>query len=203
MIELFNASVSLVNLPFTVLLLIVILYWLSVIIGVADIDLFDTDWEFDAEVESPGFAQSLLNFLNIGELPLMVILSVMILIAWCFSVLANHYVNPGRSGWIALGLLVPNLGLSWLLSGVITRPVGRLFSPKKTNEMKDALYKIGVAATSEVTPTFGQVEIETDGAPVLVNARTAEGTVLVKGEKALIYDADREKGVYFVEKFNE
>ena len=57
--------------------------------------------------------------------------------------------------------------------------------------------------TSQVTPTFGQLEIKTKGAPILVNVRTTSDTVLKKGDNAIVYDEDKEKGVYFVEKYDD
>ena len=49
--ELLEASISYVNFPFTVLLGLVLLYWITVIVGLLDLDLFDVDLDVDADVD--------------------------------------------------------------------------------------------------------------------------------------------------------
>ncbi len=205
MIELFNASISLINLPFSVLLLLIVFYWLSVIVGALDIELFDIDLSSDMDMDHPGgFVNSFLNLLNIGEVPVMVVISVMILTGWCFSMLANYYLNSSMSLLIGAGLLVPNFIVSLVAAGLVTRPLRALFSTFDHEDThQKILNRVGTVTTSQVTPTFGQLEIETRGAPIVVNVRTTEETILEKGDKAIIYDEDRDKGVYFVEKYDD
>ena len=50
MAELMTLALSPINLVFTLLLLMVILYWIIVILGVLDVDLFQVDLsDFDAD----------------------------------------------------------------------------------------------------------------------------------------------------------
>ena len=51
MTELIQTAFSPINLLFTILLMLVILYWLSIIIGALDIGSFDLDFDFDADVD--------------------------------------------------------------------------------------------------------------------------------------------------------
>ncbi len=207
MVELFNASVSLINLPFTVLLTLILLYWVGVIIGAADMELFHTDimGDMDMDMDDPGIGHAFLNFLNIGEVPVMIIVSIMILCGWCFSIISNYYLNPGQSYLLTFGLLVPNIIVSLFISSLATKPMRKLFQTlnKESDTQAGVLFKSGVVVTSEVTPSFGQVEIKTDGAPITINVRTKDDLLLKKGESVVIYDEDKEKGIYFVEKFNE
>jgi hypothetical protein len=54
-----------------------------------------------------------------------------------------------------------------------------------------------------ITPTIneqsGQVRCATEGAPLLLNART-KGKPLAKGDRAVIVEIDLAQGTYFVEK---
>ncbi len=208
--EFFQASISLVNLPFTVLLVLIILYWLTVIFGAVDIELFDfdidldSDVDMDMDVDAPGgFFHSILSLLNVGEVPFIVVMSVMILCGWCISMLSNHYLNVDQSLLISAGLLVPNLIVSLIVAGLVTRPLRRVFSTLSDDEKhQKVLRKVGVIITSEVNATFGQMEIETKGAPVVINVRTLGETILKKGDKALVCKQDKEKGIYFIEKYN-
>jgi hypothetical protein len=228
MVELMRASIALVNLPFTVLLVLVVIYWIGVIVGAADIGWLDTDLEMDADVDldvdvdldadvdvdldadadaevdtGAGVLRALLAFLNVGEVPVMVIVSVAVLVGWCLSVLSNHFVNPGRSLLFGLPLMAVNLVVSLLAAAVITRPLRRVFSRIDDPEAHATIVlRTGTVTTSEVNADFGQVEIPAKGAPITINARTTGDVVLKKGDTVIVYDEDKEKGIYFVEKYH-
>ena len=51
MMELVTAAFLPVNFVLTVLLILVVLYWLMVIIGALDADLFDIDFDTDVDVD--------------------------------------------------------------------------------------------------------------------------------------------------------
>lgn len=202
--EFLVASFSPWTLPFTVLLVLILLYWLLLILGAVDLELFDTllpDMEPDMMIEEGGsLFGPLLHWLGIGSVPVMIMLSFFIFLGWAFSLIANAALNPGNAPAVGLLLLLPNLALSLFLAGLIARPLGRLFKPETHQQI---LYSIGVATTSTVTADFGQVEIPARGAPIVINARTTGETVLHKGDKAIVYDKDDEKGIYYVEKYND
>ncbi len=219
MVEVMQASIALVNLPWTVLLALIVLYWIFVILGALDVNLFDVDFDFESDADLDagadadadvgadqpgGLLRWFFNLMNIGEVPVMVIFSAMILVGWTISMLANYYLNPGLSIIWGAALLIPNIIASLFVAGVITRPLRKIFSTFEKEETHEKiLLRAGTVVTSEVTSSFGQLEIETKGAPLLINVRTTEGTVLKKGDKAVVYDEDKDKGIFFVEKFEE
>ena len=74
MSDLYNAAFSPVNLPYSILMIFISVYWMLVIIGLLDIDLFDLDLDTDADLDVDGDLGdvggfSVLSFLNIGEAP--------------------------------------------------------------------------------------------------------------------------------------
>ncbi|MCP4105601.1 MAG: YqiJ family protein [Desulfobacteraceae bacterium] len=207
MIEFFYAAVSLVNLPFTIFLGFLLLYWIAVIVGAADLELFDGDWMPDLDVEDAGgFMDSALQVLGVGEVPVMVLATVMAFSSWSFSMMANYYLNSRQSLLIGAGLLIPNLFVSLFITGSFARLVTKIFfgsGDKDEKEDQKIVFRVGVVTTSEVTSSFGQIQIQTKGAPITINARTSDDLILKKGDKALVYEEDKEKGIYYVEKFNE
>ncbi|MCP4348826.1 MAG: YqiJ family protein [Desulfobacterales bacterium] len=205
MIEFFYTAVSLINLPFTIFLGLLLLYWIVVLIGAADMELFDGDWMPDLEVDG-GFMDSLFQVLGIGKIPMTILITIMALSGWCFSMLANYIFNSSQSLLIGAGLLVPNLFVSFFMTGSFARLVSKIFlgsGDKDEKEDQKIVFRVGVVTTGEVTSSFGQIQIQTKGAPITINARTSDDLVLKKGDKALVYEEDKEKGIYFVEKFNE
>lgn len=218
------------NLPFTVGLIGIFVYWTLFIIGAVglealdlDVDL-DTDIDVDADVEiaaeldadadvdvnemaanGPAFWISFLRFFNVGDVPMMILLSSFSFTTWAFSLLYNSYFNDEGATWIALVCLIPNLVLSMMITKIVTTPAKLLFKHATTGgeaPMK-IVGKTCIVTTGEVTPTFGQAQIQLeDGPPVTLNVRCSEEKSLVKGQEAVVIDHDKDKNTYTVIPFN-
>ncbi|WP_139902773.1 hypothetical protein [Clostridium thermarum] len=115
----------------TVLLILVVLYWIIIIIGVLDFDLFDFDIEIDSG-DGPFYA--LLGFLKVGELPFMFAFSILILNFWIIAMLMYYLpIDPG--GTLNTVLLIPAFIISTFITKVELFPL-RLIS-KHSNMQGD------------------------------------------------------------------
>ncbi len=208
--ELFELSVSGANLPFTILLGLVLVYWVGVILGALDLELFDFDLDLggDADVDADvggvgGGGMALLQFFHVGTVPLSILLSFFILSLWIISVVANYYLGNG-SVLVVLLLLVPNLIASLFVTKLFTLPICALFRKLETesHELEVVVGKICTVKTSRVDPRTGQAEVETSGAPLLLSVRTRDGEVLERGDEAIILEHDKENSVYMVKKLD-
>ena len=209
-----------VNLPFTALLGLVVFYWLLVMLGALDfdaqgaIDLPDGGGEMGLEPGGgggpmtaghggllTGTLRSVLQFLNFGDVPAMIVVSIMTLAVWTFSMLSNHYFNEG-SLLLAAGLLVPNLIVAGLVTKAATTPLKKLFNAmnREYEEHKPVLGRTCTIITSEVTDRFGQAQVETSGAPLIIHVRTFGDATFTRGESALIIREDKENNLYTVAK---
>ncbi len=200
MVDFLEACISPITLPFTALLVLVVLYWLTFILGAVDIEMFDALAPDVDGAEGGCLLSPVLQLLNIGDVPVMVVLSVLVVSGWWFSLMANHYLNPDQGLVLGVLLLLPNLVFSVVVTNLVTRPLRRVFAPERHEKV---MFRVGEVITSRVTPEFGQIRIDTDGAPIVLNARTQGEVRLEKGDRALIYEEDRDKGIYFVEKYQE
>lgn len=188
--ELLKASFSLYNLPFTVLLLLAIAYWVLVLVGGADAD--GPDFDPDGSVDG------LLDFLGIGELPVMVVFSVFSLVLWTIVVLSNHYLGTASLGF-ALLLLVPEVVVAFVAAKYLSWPIGRVFRLLDRDEkLFTATGSVCRMLTSAGPDSLGQAEVETDGAPLLLTVRTARGQELKKGDTALVVERVPDQDVYLV-----
>ena len=107
--ELIQTAFAPVNLVYTFLLILVLIYWLFIIIGALDFGSLDLDFDIDADVDvdmdidvdadidtdveagsGAGWFIGFLHFFNFGKMPFMVIMSFLILFSWTFSMLANY-----------------------------------------------------------------------------------------------------------------
>ena len=212
--ELLSAGVALVNFPYTILVATVLLYWISVILGVLDIEVlnFDVDADVDADVdvdvgvdghvEGGGALHGFLHFLNVGEVPVSIILSFQILSMWVGSILANYYMK-NDSLLMALALFPPNLLAGLVLSKIVAMPYLKLFrtlgGPEGANKVQ-ILGNTCKVVSSSVTKEIGQAEIQTKGAPVLLNVRAAPGQSLGKGEEGVIVEFDTKRNLYIIKR---
>ena len=214
-------------LPYTVFLGAVIVYWLIVILGILDIDALDFG-DFDLEGVGEGAAEgaaealgegevstessgstgalhSLLNFLNLGKVPITVILSFVALKMWILAYLYSYFL-AGKMGTIIPGFLLGGflfvgfLFFSLLLTGLTTRPLRKIFQHATTHGQQNLLGKICKIKTTEVTAEFGQAQLKIDSSFLLLSVRCKEGVEFSKGDEAIITGYNKEKDVYEVKK---
>ena len=96
---------------------------------------------------------------------------------------------------------VADVVLSLGLAKLATQPLNDKFDTKPPNPAKEIVGKTCEIATLEVTPNSGQAKLATEGAPLLLNVRTRDGT-LTKGEQAKIVEHVPEQNIYIVCKAN-
>ena len=223
MIEIYQEAIRLINFPLSLLMVIVIVYWVFAIIGVLDLDILHIST--DADVSGPdlhvdggdgdvnfehgggdhGALHHIFGFLHVGEAPVTVILSMLFTFMWGLSMTANHYFNKGDSIWLGLAYLIPNFLVSITATGVAVIPIASLFRKlnDEHNVKKDVVGDICTILTSRVDCESGQCEVTAEGAPITVNARTAEaGEILTKGQKAVVV-RKTDEGTYIIKSLEE
>jgi len=218
MLELYQQSIAAYTLPVTLVLLLCLVYWVFVILGALDIDALDfgsvtdatdlevnLDSDVDVDVDSTptgvgGIWSGLMDFFNLVEVPAMIFLSILSLSMWLLQVNLNSMFNVAGGAATGFGLLVCSLIAGLFIAKAVTQPMRPLF--KRLNEGEEMIQVIGqegIVKSTQVDGEYGQVEVLKSGAPLLVNARTAEGAEPIPhGESVLIFREDKEKGIYIV-----
>jgi len=221
MTELFQAAFSAVNIVYTMLLILVLLYWLSVILGGLDMNSFDVDLDFDADLDvdmdvdadvdmdtgggANGWFVGILHFFNFGKLPTMVILSFVILFAWMINVLVNHYLGDGSLLFAAM-LMIPNLFVSLVLTKVLTTPLIPVFkqlnTPEKEIDYVGMTCKLIVPANETKK---GQAEVMHKNGVLLIYVKVDQGDVgeIQKGEEAVIVRPSKDESYFLIRKTKE
>ena len=186
------------------LLVLVSLYWLMVIVGMADFDGLDFDLDLDVDLDPDAVTSALslgaapLRWLNVGRIPFMLWVSAFVLVFWLTSMLWD--TPSGReSGWNLAAAVVRNLAIGLLGAKVLTQPLCGLLSDPGMGAVTTAdLIGRTCRPTTAVTADRGQAKVEVpDGAPLLLSVR-AESENLDKGQLAQIVDYDRTREVYIV-----
>lgn len=211
MLEVLQEAVMPANLVFTILLLLVLLYWIMVIIGALDFDFLDIDFDSDidadidaegnVDLQGGGFLQSILEFFYVGEVPVMVLVTVFALTAWTISILANHYFNPVHSLVLMAPILAANLVISCFIVKIAGVPLKKMFNAfdQDPNAPRSVMGRICIIITTQVTgERIGQAQVEGKGAPILLNVMAEGDHVFQKGDEALIVEQQDKTGVYLI-----
>lgn len=194
-------SIKAVNLPYTVMLLVVIVYWSTVILGFFDIESLD----FDVEMEHEGVLGSLVHFLevfNLGRVPVSVWLSAFSIVAWVISVnlnFATQYLPFDIPEFVKLfGFALLILPLSAIAAKVLTTPFKKVFNTLHKSEDADLMGKLVTITSTRVTDDFGRAEYHNNGAPLILEVRSTGDETLQEGDQAKIFKHEPESNIYYV-----
>lgn len=189
------------TLPASILLVVCLLYWLSVILGLLDFDLFDFDLDFDASTEGPSFLDFGfigLKFLNLGEVPVMLWLSGFSISMWMLSI--NFDSKVAISSFLDyLPIAARNIGISLVIVKLLTQPLRGMFKYKPPNEVATLLGKTCRVTSTSVSDRFGQAELEAEGAPLKLHIRSEDKSIQ-KGDLVQLIDFNTEQQVFYVVK---
>jgi hypothetical protein len=219
MTELLEACFAGANVGPTVLLGLVLGYWLLVLVGALGLDLFDVDLDIDADVGGDidldgdvvgdlggtsalgsflSFGAVALRFMNIGRVPLMVWLSVFALALWLLTMALDKPENHAALAHDLL-ILLRNGVIAVACAKIVTQPLRGRFDVVEAPTVRDLVGRQCTVVTPTLNEQSGQIRCATEAAPLLLNART-KGEPLAKGDRAVIVDIDLPQGIYFVEK---
>ncbi|QTN31435.1 hypothetical protein HZ994_03525 [Akkermansiaceae bacterium] len=123
MLELLEQALLPFNLPLTIALGAVMLFWLVVLLGFIGIDTFDVDLTPEAlDAETFSLPDLIGKLTNAADIPVTIIISLYTLFLWMASLLGNYYLNPMQSNLIGLAILGGGLFVSLALTKAITQP---------------------------------------------------------------------------------
>jgi hypothetical protein len=210
---LIEAATHFPTVVFTIGLGICLVYWLFVLLGALDIDMFGDaggdvgdadvgggDAGGDADADAGAHHGGLWSGLGLSRVPITVSISAIFLVCFCISLVAMHYVPSvlGDASWVAPAMLPVTLIVGIPLAGLVVRPLGGVFAMNEGKSNKDYVGHTCTITTGRVDEGFGQATVE-DGGTVLVIPVRCDKPGLHRNDKALIIDFDTERQAYVVE----
>lgn len=199
--ELWEQAILPYNLPLTILLGMVVVFWILTLIGAVGTDA-DVDLDPDASGGDLGdIPAAMLRAVNAGFVPVTIVLSVLILMMWIASILLNYFFNPAGSILVSLGFFLAAFVLGVIATKAITQPlVPFMRRLKEAENAPPVIGEVGVVRSIQLDPTYGQVEVQRpDGAPALLNARLgADSEPVPRGTPVAIISLDEASGIYLV-----
>lgn len=204
MSEFLDIALSFPPVVFSFGLVIVVLYWLTVITGALDVDVVDVGG--DSELDAGGFWSAL----GFGAVPFTVVLSLWITLGWIVTVLGTSWIRgsdlfipPAASG---TAVLVAGIGVGMLGAKLLTRPLAKLFEEAPATAHADLVGKVCVVRTGTVTLDSGQAEVTDDeGQLLLINVRRSphepegiDDALFSRHSKVVVFDYDEVDRVFLV-----
>ena len=216
--ELIEISFSPVMAFFSIMSIVMLLYWVAVIIAGLDPDLFSIDFDSDMDTnldsnshdlpdrtetpEGSGFMK-ILEFFNFDELPLMFILTIIFFSMWLVGINVTYYLGV-ESVWLGLLLLIPNFILSLFIVKIFSRPLSYLYKQvnHKGEPEIDFLGRRCVVFSTLDSLKTGQIQLSVNGDPIRLSAKSNTDEQLNAGQEAVIVSESTDKKYYLVEKFD-
>lgn len=217
--EFLATALSAPTLVFTILMGVVLLYWVTVMVGALDLDVLDPGGAAegldgaaegaaegiadagDADVELGGIA-GVLAALKLRYAPVTVTFSVLTLLCWLGTFFGSRHLAPLVPGgdWIAgLAVTAAAVALAVPLTSLSTRPLAPLFRTTGAKGNRDLIGSVVVVKTGTVDKKFGQAELNDGQAGLLLRVRCDDEDALARGDRALIVDWDEDAHAFAVE----
>jgi hypothetical protein len=217
--ELIEISFSPVNAFFSIMSIILLLYWILVIIAGIDPDLFSIDFDssdietdFDhhtndvpsrAENSDGNGFMKVLEYFNFDEIPLMFVVTIIFFSMWFISINATYYLGIS-SRLLGFLLLIPNFLVSLFVVKIFSKPLSYFYKQvnHKGEPEIDFLGRRCVVFSALDNLKTGQVQLSVNGDPIRLSARSNTDEKLVAGQEAVIVRENEDKKYYYVEKFD-
>jgi hypothetical protein len=178
---------------FSVLLTIAVVYWLMAALGILELDVLDGWLAPDIEgVELDGFAGTLMKF-GLGGLPLMLILTVLVFVAWLLSYYVDYlvlrHVPPGAIHWLlGVVVMIGALVVAIPVTSVVLRPVRMLFDKLRPAPTRSLLGMVAVVRSPQVSATHGFANVEDGGAGLVLQVRTDIAAGFARGDRVVLIE---------------
>lgn len=202
MYEVFKAAITGFNLIPSLFLLLMILYWLTMMTGLLHDHSFDADGDADFDADGEGFFQGILVFFKIGEIPVALLLSFITLFWWLG---ANITTLLFKFGVVMTGImLIPELIVAYLLTMITLSPFRKFFKELKSAEKDTPIEnKLCKLVTNLEPGRIGQASITTAGAPILINVRSSDGAPMKIGDDAVVVVKDEKSDIYEIKQIKD
>lgn len=211
---------------FTALVVPTLAYWLLVLVGAADVELLDglaggADGGADAVADAAADAAAdgvadhagdaalqivgpggWLDVLHVGKVPVTMLWSVFLLAAWGLAIVGKGLIEPVlplptllADALVGVGATVGGL----VATSAVGRPLARALHTENAATRRDYLGSTCTVLTGRVDGSFGQAEVPTGGAPLVIPVRCDRPNALRKGQPALVVHFDEAREAYIVE----
>lgn len=210
-----QASLSYPTVLFTVLLGVMLLYWLLVILGAVGLDLLGGhDHGVDVGHHADGVhpleaadATEAPSAFRLRQVPVTVSLSLLVFWGWLLCHLGSHYLLPLlaflSAGVAGTALLLAGALGATVLTKLCVAPLAPLFHTHQATRRQDLVGQMVTIRTGRVDRKFGQALLDDKERSLLLEVRCDAERGLKRGQRVLVISVDDEGQSYEVEPIDE
>lgn len=221
-----NLTHPLPNAVMTLIMAILVVYWLFVFFSGAGLDDLDLGFDFDVDLDTaepepldmdadggaddvdaarehePGFFMKFLNFMNVGKVPFMLIFSTLKFFIWVGTLITTSFINVTGWGVLSVFILVPLFFIGLFFTKLSTNPLVKLFKEigYKGEEAIDFLGRSGKMLSTIRGDKIGCAEFIVDKNPIKLNVRSIDGEEIQYGDYVIVADETDDQKVHLVSK---
>ena len=192
----------------TVLTGLTLLYWVFTLLSGDGIDLdtsgeiADFDASGDGDVAEPGFLSEVLNFINIGKVPIMVIITLFKFISWIITILTSLVIDISAWGAKSALILIPIFVLVYFSMHWFTKPLVKLYANMgyHGDESLDFIGRTGILKSSIENDKIGMAQIIINKDVINLNVKSKDGKLIPYGSEIIVLDESHDQKIYFVSK---
>lgn len=215
------------NAVMTVIVAVLLVYWIFVFLFGIGLDDLDLGFDFDVDVDAPevdvdadidadadpditdgdaspkeGFFIKFMKYINIGKVPFMLVLSTFKFILWIGTLLTTHFVNVASWGLSSLFILIPLAIIGIFLTKFATNPMAKFFNEigYKGEDKIDFLGRSGKMLSNIKDQKIGVAEFVVDKNPIKLNVMSKNGEELKYGDYVIVSDESDDQKIYYVDK---
>jgi len=206
MTEFLTVTLGFPTIIFSILLAVVLVYWLLAIIGLVDMgeNSFDIDTDAVGEV---GVIASYVVAFGLSGVPFSIVVTLLAVVGWLLSTLAGIWLLPLVPTWplqIAAGVVVlaACAFLSVVISARLVRPLRGMFSTRWGTQSASLVGQPCRILTGTVDEQQGRAEVAQPGgrgAPINIRVWAPAPNTLQRGSAAVIVEYDAGTHRYLIQ----
>lgn len=160
----------------------------------------DAGVDVDSSAELSGF-EKVMQYINIGKVPFMVVLSVFKFIAWIGTLVSSVALNTFSWGWKSALLLIPIFIITFFLTRLATRPLVKIYRQMGYNgeEAHDLLGRTAIMRSDISGTKIGNAELRINTDLIRINVQSKDGSAIAYNQDVTIVDERKGKHIYIVE----
>lgn len=194
---------------YTVLLGVVVIYWVLAMLGMVDIEHSGLDVDVgvhthaDGDASDIGHLASYVVALGLSGVPFSVAVSLLVLVAWTVSCLGGEWLLPlvptmALQLLAGTALLVASAVIAIPITAVAIRPLRGLFVSHTAVSNAALVGQLCRVVTGVVNEKDGRAEVARRGASLNIRVWATTPNTLKRGSQALIVEYDEAAARYLI-----
>lgn len=188
---------------FTILLLVVVGYWLLVILGATEISVLDIELDLDADASSLEAVTGLMMRMGLYGVPVTIIISLVAIISWLISYYSVYFffgLIPTEilRYLLAVPVILGAIYFAVMLTAALIKPLRPLFKKLDQKTVKRVLGQVAVVRSTTLTNLSGEVVLADGGAGLIFKARSRGTETFSRGARVVLLEYVPELYFYWV-----